>query len=161
MKAEALFGGRTRFTVLGALAGARRPLTAYQIAVAGGLDPAATYRCLAEFAEFGIARPSKADGQTFYELSDTAGKAAAKFLRSLKQELSGPTDMDAWLAPERQAARRAKIARLDVRSGKAGGKVDELLSTRARGELSALIKSSRIAFDETFGRRNGEYVLRA
>ena len=48
MKVEMLFGGTTRFATIEALADARQPITAYQIAMTKGLDPAATYRCLAE-----------------------------------------------------------------------------------------------------------------
>jgi hypothetical protein len=54
MNPEAMFGGKTRFAILEALAEAKRPVTAYQIAMTKGLDPAATYRCLLEFSEFGV-----------------------------------------------------------------------------------------------------------
>jgi Transcriptional regulator len=51
---EALLGGRTRFYIIEALAQAKHPITAYQIAMAKGLDPSATYRCLVEFSNFGM-----------------------------------------------------------------------------------------------------------
>lgn len=53
-KVELLLGGKTRFAVLEALAEAKRPVTACRVAMNKGLDPAATYRCLAEFSDFGI-----------------------------------------------------------------------------------------------------------
>lgn len=165
MEAEALLGGKTRFAVLEALADARRPMTAYQIAVIKGLDPAAAYRCIAEFAEFGIV-DSKAGqrNQTSYRLSKAAGKAAAELLRSLKQKASGSADLEGWLAPDMQAERMAKIVRLDaVRSGKAAERkrISELLSRRAPRELAALIESSQIAFNDLFERKNGVFILKA
>jgi len=42
MKVEMLFGGSTRFTILETLAEAKKSITAHQIALTRGLDPAAT-----------------------------------------------------------------------------------------------------------------------
>jgi hypothetical protein len=169
MKIEVLLGGRTRFAVLEALSGANQPMTAYQIAVTEGLDPAATYRCLTEFSELGIVESEiKERNQTLYKLSKGAGRAAAEYLRSLKQKTPESVDLEKWLSPEMQAERMAKIVRLDDKPGaSAFGKaterkgVDELLSRRASGELSALIASSRIAFNELFElKEDGTFILK-
>lgn len=70
MKIEMLFGGATRFAVLQALTESKVPITAYKIAIRQGLDPAATYRCLAEFLEFGIVKYQiKKRNQKSYTLS--------------------------------------------------------------------------------------------
>jgi Fe2+ or Zn2+ uptake regulation protein len=165
MKIEVLFGGKTRLAVLEALAEARRPTTAYQIAVIQGLDPAATYRCLTEFSESGVVESEiKEHNQTFYKLSKGAGKAAAKYLRSLKQKAPESIDLEKWLSPEMQAERMAKIVRIDASLSGAAAKtkgVDELLSRRVPGELSALITSSKIAFKELFELKDGTFVLKA
>ncbi|HEY8140980.1 MAG TPA: helix-turn-helix domain-containing protein [Nitrososphaera sp.] len=169
MKAKVLFGGKTRFATLEALAEAKRPMTAYQIAMSKGLDPAATYRCLTEFAEFGIVKPQiKERNQISYKLSEGTGKAAATFLRSLEQKTSESVDLEKWLSPEMQAERRAKIVRLGSRRLKpsfkeVGGRkgIGELMSNRIAGELSALIASSQIAFNELFRQEDGTFILRA
>lgn len=164
MKAEVLLGGKTRFTILEALAEAEQPLTAYQIAMTRGLDPAATYRCLTEFAEFGVVGSEiRERNQTSYKLSKGAGKAAAEFLRSLKQKAAEPADLEKWLSPEMRAERMSKIVRLDAPLfGKAieRKEIDELLSKRTTGELSALIESSQIAFNELFERKGDTFILR-
>lgn len=168
MKTEVLLGGKTRFAILEALAEARQPVTAYQIAMTKGLDPAATYRCLTEFSGFGVVESEiKERNQTFYKLSKGTGKAAAEYLRSLKKKASESIDLEKWLSPEMQAERMAKIVRLDTKLdasifGKAIERkgVDELLSERVSGELSALIASSQIAFNELFERKDGTFILR-
>jgi|SRR5690606_3785852 len=169
IKAEVLFGGKTRFAILDALAEAKQPMTAYQIAMTKGIDPAATYRCLSEFLELGIVRSQpKKRNQLSYSLSEGAGKAAAAFLQSLKKKMSESIDLDEWLSPEMRAERMSKIVRLDAsevkpevtRANQIRG-VDELMSKRVSGELTALIKSSQIAFKELFRQENGTYVLRA
>jgi Fe2+ or Zn2+ uptake regulation protein len=166
MKTEALLGGKTRFAVLEALAEARRPMTAYQIAMDKGLDPAATYRCLTEFSEFGVVESEiRERNQTFYKLSKGTGKAAAEYLRSLKQKVSESIDLEKWLSPEMQAERMAKIVRLDTKAtlfGKATERkgVNKLLSKRVSGELAALVTSSQIAFNELFEQKDGTFILK-
>ena len=182
-KAEALLGGKTRFGVLEALADAKQPVTAYQIAMSKGLDPAATYRCLAELSEFRIVESEakeRGNNQTLYKLSKGAGRAAAGFLRSLKQQQQKKAskesiDLEKWISPEMQAERMAKIVRLyqldtmtaskfrnpDERRRRRRQDVDELLSKRISGELSALIASSKIAFDELFEQKDSStFVLK-
>ena len=162
MKAEMLLGGKTRFTVLGALADAKAPLTAYQIAIAKGLDPAATYRTLAEFSEFGIAKSQVKRNQRYYSLSGGPGRAAVNFLRSLEEKKPRSDDIEEWLSPRMRSERLSKLVRLE-RSRFRDGKVQDIgkiMSRRVRGELSALIISSKIAFDELFEKKNGVFVLK-
>jgi DNA-binding transcriptional ArsR family regulator len=169
MKAEVLFGGKTRFAVLEALADAEQPMRAYQIAMIKGLDPAATYRSLTEFSEAGIVESQiRERNQISYRLSKVAGKAAATFLHSLRQKTSESIDLEKWLSPEMQAERRAKIVKLDDRELKSSFKgVDErkgfaeLMLKRNAGELAALIASSRIAFNELFEQDGNTFTLRA
>jgi Fe2+ or Zn2+ uptake regulation protein len=165
MKIEVLLGGKTRFAILEALAEAKESMTAYQIAMTRGLDPAATYRCLIEFSEFGVVEYERKErNQTFYKLSKRVGKAAAQYLLSLKQKAAESIDLEKWLSPEMQAERMAKIARIDKSPlfGKAIERkgVDELLSKRVSGELSALIASSQIAFNELFEQKDDTFILR-
>lgn len=169
MKVEGLLGGKTRFAVLEALAEAYRPLTAYQIAMTKGLDISATYRCLTEFSGFQVVESEeKRANQTYYRLSDGTGRAAAEFLRSLKQKTSQSIDLEEWLSPEMQAKRMAKIVRLNADpptispSGELGeGKdINEIMSKRVSGELSALITSSQIAFNDIFEERGGTFILK-
>jgi len=162
MKAEMLLGGKTRFTVLGALADAKAPLTAYQIAIARGLDPAATYRTLAEFSEFGIARSQVKRNQRYYSLSGGPGRAAVNFLRSLETKPRSD-DIEEWLSPKMRSERLSKIVRLERSRFRGDGKMQDIgkiMSRRVRGELSALIMSSKIAFDELFEEKNGVFVLK-
>jgi hypothetical protein len=71
---------------------------------------------------------------------------------------SESNDLEGWLAPKMQAERMAKIARLDKSKLKSsrfvratGPKnVSQLMSKRIPGELSALIESSKIAFNGLF-----------
>jgi hypothetical protein len=165
MEVEVLFGGRTRFAALEALAQAKQSVTAYEIAMTKGLDPAATYRCLTEFSKFGIVEPEIMErNQTFYKLSKRVGKAAANYLSSLRQKESKSIEMEKWLSPEMQAERMSKIVRLgpDSLSDKAAERkgVDELLSKRASGELSALVASAQIAFNELFEQKRGIFIMR-
>ena len=177
MKIEELFGGRTRFAVLEALAEAKQPMTAHQIAITNGLDSAATYRCLAEFSEFGIVEPvRKGRNRTSYKLSKGSGNSAVEFLRSLKQKQKQKTsdesiDLKKWISPEMQARRMAKIDRLDridtnfntstLRTPTERIDIDKLMSQRVPGELSALIASSRIAFNELFEQNGKVFTLKA
>ncbi len=178
MNAEVLLGGKTRFAILEALTEAKWSVTAYQIAMTKGLDPAATYRCLVEFSELGVVESEikKKRNQTFYKLSKGAGKAAAEYMRSLKkikkQKASDESiDLEKWLSPEMQAERMAKIVRFepDTSSSPSSGKadaerkgVDELLSMRVSGELAALVTSSQIAFNELFEEKeDGTFILKA
>ena len=169
MNAAALLGGKTRFITLEALAEAKQPMTAYQIAVNKGLDPAATYRCLTEFSEAGVAKSEmKERNQTYYKLSDDVGKAAAGYLESLKRKRTKPIDLEEWLSPEMQAERMTNIVRLDpiqlnIGKGKQSPQrktVSQLLSDRIAGELGALIESSQIAFNELFERNGDVFTLR-
>jgi hypothetical protein len=160
VKPYVLFGGRTRFAVLEALAEAKEPVTAHQIAMARGLDPAATYRCLAEYLDFGIVVSEKRRNQTTYGLSRKTGKAAAEFLRAL-QASSETTDLEKWISPEMQAGRMAKLARLEPPFQKTKMQdVDDLLTKRIPGELAALVASSQIAFNELFEQKDGMFILR-
>lgn len=161
-KAEALLGGKTRFGILEALAEAKQPVTAYQIAISKGLDPAATYRCLTEFTEFGVVESETRErNQTFYKLSEDTGKAASELLRLLTRRKSDPMELEKWISPETRAERMAKIIRINVNQfGKPApanmGKrkdIIDLMSKRISGELSALIASSQIAFNELFEKR--------
>jgi len=175
MKIEELFGGRTRFAVLEALAEAKQPLTAYQIAITNGLDSAVTYRCLAEFSEFGIVEPvRKGRNRTSYKLSKGSGNSAVEFLRSLKQKQKTSEesiDLKKWISPEMQATRMAKIVRLDRLDTKFNAStsrtpteridIDKLMSQRVPGELSALIASSQIAFNELFKQNGNVFTLKA
>ena len=170
MKIEELFGGRTRFAVLEALAKAKQPMTAYQIAITNGLDSAATYRCLTEFSEFGIVEPErKGRNRTTYKLSKGSGNAAVEFLRSLKQKTSEESiDLEKWISPEMQAERMAKIVRLDTKFNTSAFRtptermdIDKLMSQRVPGELSALIASSQIAFNELFEQNGNVFTLKA
>ena len=163
-----LFGGNTRFAILEALAEAKRPITAYQIAITKGLDPSATYRCLTEFLEFRIVESEMEQrNQTFYKLSDGAGRAAAEFMGSLKQKTSESVDLEKWMSPKMQSERMAKIVRLDqldeskFRNLDEKQSVDEIMSKRVSGELSALITSSKIAFSELFEQKNNTFILKA
>ncbi len=172
MNPEVMLGGKTRFAIIEALTEAKQPVTAYQIAVTKGLDPAATYRCLVEFAEVGVVESEIKEkrNQTFYKLSRGTGKAAAEYMRALKKRTSDESiDLDKWTSPEMQAQRMAKIVRLNTNqldtspSGQAVDRkrVDELLSKRVSGELSALIASSQIAFNELFElKEDGVFVLK-
>lgn len=164
-----LLGGRTRFGVLEALAEVGQPVTAYRIAMSKGLDPAATYRCLAEFSEFGVVEITKERNQTFYELSKGAGRAASEFLRSLTQKTSEPLELEKWISPEARAGRTAKIIGINVnqydksalRKTAKRKDVDDFVSKRASGELSALIASSQITFNELFVKKDdGTFILR-
>lgn len=168
MKVEMLFGGKTRFAILEALADAKQPITAYQIAMTRGLDPAATYRCLTELLEFRIVESEiKERNQTFYRLSDVAGRAAAEFLRSLKEKTPESVDLEKWMSSKMRAERMAKIVRLDqldkskFRNPDEKQNVDELMSKRVSGELSALITSSKIAFNELFEQKDSTFILKA
>ena len=168
MKLEMLFGGKTRFAVLEALANAADAITAYQIAITKGLDPAATYRCLTELSEFGIVQSqTRGRNQTYYKLSDGPGQAAAAFLQSLKQKTPQVVDLDVWMSPKMRSERMTKFVRLgqlDVpkfRNQKERQSVDELMSKRTPGELSALITSSKIAFNELFEQKSNRFVLKA
>lgn len=167
MKVEMLFGGNTRFTILEALAEAKRPITAYQIAITRGLDPAATYRCLTEFLEFKIVESEMEErNQTFYKLSDGPGRAAAEFMRSLKQETSEPDNLENWLSPRIQSEQMAKIVRLDQLGGSEfrdpdKKSIDDIISKRIPGELSVLVKSAKIAFNELFEQKDNTFILNA
>ncbi|MEO9307243.1 MAG: hypothetical protein ABI342_02895 [Nitrososphaera sp.] len=164
MKIEMLFGGMTRFSTLEALMETRQPITAYQIATIKGLDPAATYRCLEEFKNFGIVKSMTVKpNQTFYKLSDKQGKAAAMFLQSLKQETPKTISLEEWISPQMQAQRIKKIPKVDkltFRNSKTQN-IDKILSNRIPGELSALILSARLAFNETFEQKNDTFILRS
>ena len=169
--AEVLLGGKTRFRVLDALAEAMQPMTAYQIAMSKGLDPAATYRCLTEFSSFGMVKSGTTErNQTVYELAKGTGEAAAEFLRAVKQTKSKSNDAEEWHSPEIRAERMAKMVQVDkskianspfVRTTKRKS-IKVLMSKRTSGELSALIESSKIAFNELFKRQeDGVFVLKA
>lgn len=164
MKVEMLFGGSTRFTILETLAEAKKSITAHQIAITRGLDPAATYRCLTEFVEFGIVKSeTRQRNRTFYRLSSGPGRAAAKFMRSLKQK--EPDDLEDWLSPKMQAKRMAKITRLDksneskIRDKVKTQNIDKLLSKRTPGELTALVISSKIGFGKLFEQKGNVFIL--
>lgn len=166
MKVEMLLGGRIRFAVLEALAETKQPITAYQISMMKGLDPAATYRCLDELSEFRVVESERRErNQTFYRLSDKAGKAAAGFLQSLKQETK-VEDLEIWMSPQMRSERMAKIIKLDrvdaskFRDARKKQNVGDLMSRRTQGELSALITISKISFNELFEKKDGMYVLR-
>jgi len=168
MKVEMLFGGNTRFAILEALAEATQPITAYQIAITRGLDPAATYRCLTEFLEFRIVESKIEErNQTFYKLSDGSGRASAEFMRSLKQKTPESNDLEKWMSPKMQSERMAKIVRLDqsyeskFRNPDGKQSVDEFMAKRISGELSALITSSKIAFNELFEQKDNTFTLKA
>lgn len=167
MKVETLFGGTTRFAAIEALAEARQPITAYQIAMTKGLDPAATYRCLTELSDFKIVESKIGErNQTFYKLSEGSGQAAAAFLRSLKQKTPPPMELEEWISPQMQAARMRQIAKLD-RSGRSVFRnsdkrqdVDEIMAKRIAGELSSLITSARVAFSELFEQKDDMFILK-
>ena len=167
MKAEILLGGRTRFLTLEALADAKRPITAYHIAMIKGLDPTATYRCLTELLEFRIVESKiKERNQTFYKLTNVAGRAASGFLRSLKQKRSEPVDLEKWMSIKMQAERMEKIVRLDqldrskFRNVDGKQNVDKILSKRIGGELATLVASAEIAFNELFELKDGVFILK-
>ncbi|MDE1725488.1 MAG: hypothetical protein KGH76_06295 [Thaumarchaeota archaeon] len=168
MKIETLFGGATRFATIEALAETRQPITAYQIAMRKGLDPAATYRCLAEFLNFRIVESIVGKrNKTFYKLSDLSGQAAAAFLKSLRQKTSKTNDLEEWISPEMQAERIKKIVKLDkidnpiFRNSDEKQNMDKIMSKRTSGELSALITSSKLAFDEIFEQENDTFILKS
>lgn len=164
MKVEMLFGGSTRFTILEALSEAKQSITAHQIAITRGLDPAATYRCLTEFLEFGIVKSETKHSQTFYRLSSGPGRAAAEFMHSLKQRTK-QDDLEEWISPKMQAKRMAKITRLDkldeskFRDKVKTQNIDKLLSKRTPGELTALVMSSKIAFRKLFEQKGNVFIL--
>jgi hypothetical protein len=122
-----------------------------------------------EFANFGIVESEKRDrNQTIYKLSNGAGKAAAEFLRSILQKKSETHDLEEWLSPKKRSERMAKIMRLDrdklaaspfIQSIKRKS-VDQLMSKRTPGELSALIKSSKIAFEGYFLQEESSYIMK-
>lgn len=168
-KVEMLLGGKTRFGVLEALAEAKQPVTAYQIAISKGLDPAATYRCLVEFSEFGVVESEiKERNQTFYKLSEDTGKAASELLRSLTRKMSEPMELEKWLSPEARAERMTKIIRIGINQfdkpapeNMAKRKnIADLMSKRISGELSALIASSQITFNKLFDKKDGTFILK-
>lgn len=167
MKVETLFGGTTRFAVIEALAEARQPITAYQIAMTKGLDPAATYRCLTELSDFKIVESKTGErNQTFYKLSEGSGQAAAAFLRSLKQKTPQPMDLEEWISSQMQAARVRQIAKIDrsdrsiFRNSDEKQDVDEIMAKRITGELSLLITSAKIAFNELFEQKDDMFILK-
>lgn len=168
MGPEVLLGGKTRFAIIEALAGARRPVSAYQIALTKGLDPAATYRCLAEFSKFGVVeRIIKDGGQASYKLSRGPGAAAATFMRSLVEKKIETDDLDEWLSPQLQAERMSTLVSIDkgkiAKSSFARTKavnVNRLMSRRTPGELAALVESSKIAFSRLFTEEDGVFTLR-
>ena len=89
------------------------------------------------------------------------------FLRSLKQKPSEPIDLEEWMAPAMQAERTAKMVRLGNQINNASlgrpleeKEIDELMSRRAGGELSALVASSQIAFSELFELKKDVFVLK-
>ena len=170
MNAEVLLGGRTRFRIMEALVEAKQPVTAHQIALSKGLDPSATYRCLAEFSDFGIvASETKTRNQTVYKLSKSTGKLAAEFLRALTKNRSESDDMEEWFSSKTQAERMSNIIRVNKEKiasspfvrGAERKSVKELMSKRTSEELSVLIQSSEIAFNELFEtNENGVFVLK-
>jgi len=166
---EQFVGGRIRFAIMNALAGSGKPVTAYSIAIRYGLDPAATYRYLAEFAKVGIVESvRKAQKQTAYRLSEGVGKAAVNFLQYLKQEQR--IDFDEWMRPKAVSDRAAKClkARLsagevaELAKGEALGveEAERLLEKRKSGELEALIEAGRIGFHRTFKQASRKRSLR-
>jgi hypothetical protein len=168
MKVETLFGGKTRFSTIEALADSRQPITAYQIAITKGLDPAATYRCLTELSNFRIVESEAGErNQTFYKLSDGSGRAAAEFLRSLKQKTPQLMDLEKWMSPEMQSMRMGEIVKLDKLDKSAfrnpGEKqdVDKIMSKRIPGELSSLITLAKITFNEIFEQKDNVFILKA
>lgn len=168
MKIEMLFGGMTRFATIDALAEAREPITAHQIAMTKGLDPAATYRCLAEFLHFRIVEFVTGErNQTFYKLSEKSGQAAAMFLQSLKQETSKTIELEEWMSPEMQSERMKKIVKIEksddpiFRNSNKKQNIGKLMSKRIPGELSALVTSAKLAFDEIFEQKNGMFILKS
>jgi len=167
MKVEMLLGGKTRFATIEALADSRQPITAYQIAITKGLDPAATYRCLTELSDFRIVESKTGErNQTFYKLSDGSGLAAAEFLRSLKQKTPQLVDLEKWMSPEMQATRMGKIIKIDkldksiFRNPDEKQDVDEIMSKRIPGELSSLITSAKITFNEIFEQKDNVFILK-
>ncbi|MEM3008377.1 MAG: hypothetical protein QXW37_08630 [Candidatus Nitrosotenuis sp.] len=167
MKVEMLFGGTTRFATLEALVEARQPITAYQIAMTKGIDPAATYRCLTELSNFKVVESKTGErNQTFYKLSEGPGQAAAEFLRSLKQKTPQSVDLEEWISPQMQAARMRQIVKLDksdksvFRDPDKKQDVDEIMTKRIAGELSSLITSAKITFNELFEQKDGIFVLK-
>jgi len=167
MKIEMLFGGKTRFVILKALAESNQPITAYQIAITRGLDPSATYRCLMELLEFRIVESeTKERNQTFYTLSNGAGRAAAEFLYSLKQKTPELAELEKWVSTDMQSERMSKIidlVQLDkskFRNPDERQNVIDLMSKRVAGELSVLITSSKISFNRLFEQKNGAFILK-
>jgi ribosomal protein S25 len=167
MKVEMLFGGKTRFSTIEALAEARQPITAYQIAMTKGLDPAATYRCLTELSDFKIVESKTVErNQTFYKLSEGSGQAAAEFLRSLKQKTPQPVDLEEWVSPQMQATRMRQIVKLDksaksvFRNLNEKQDVDGIMAKRIVGELSSLITSAEINFNRLFEQKDGMFILK-
>jgi hypothetical protein len=167
MKVEMLFGGKTRFATIEALVETRQPMTAYQIAITKGLDPAATYRCLTELSDFKIVESKTGErNQTFYSLSDGPGQAAAEFLRSLKQKTPQSVDLEEWISPQMQSARMKKIVKLDksdksvFRNSDGKQNIDEIMVKRTAGELSSLITSAKITFNKLFEQKDGIFILK-
>jgi hypothetical protein len=165
MKIEMLFGGNVRFGVLEALADTRQPIAAYQIAMLKGLDPAATYRCLAEFLEFGIVVSKVSDkNQILYQLTNSIGKAASEFINSLREKTNS-FDLEKWLSTTKQSDRMATIVNLPQlknsksKSSNEKQNIDKIMSRRIPEEMSALVMSSKIAFNELFKKRDGEFIL--
>lgn len=151
-------GGKIRFVILNALAGSAEPMTAYSVATKYALDPAATYRYLAEFASVGIVEPvKKARKQTAYKLG-ASGRAAIRFLNSLKQVK--PIDFEQWMSAEALAERVSKslAARLSAEELAELGKGEplsveqatKLLYRRRAGELEALIEAAKMGFNQSF-----------
>ncbi len=168
-RVEELFGGKIRFNILESLAEAKQPMTAYQIAISKGLDPAATYRYVREFADLGIVEYVTTGNQTVYQLTNSVGNTLATFLRSVKgkEQKPMPVDLEVWTSPEMQAERTSKIVGLSNKIRKLpldiipeNIDVENLLSRRVSGELSALIASSQIAFNELFEQNGDTFVLK-
>ena len=169
-RVEELFGGKIRFNILESLAEAEQPMTAYKIARSKGLDPAATYRYLREFAELGIVECATiGSNQKIYQFTNSKGNACITFLRSVKEERQKPipVDLEVWTSPKMQAERTSKTVGLSNKIRKLSLDIlpenidaENLLSRRVSGELSALITSSQIAFNELFEQKGDTFVLR-
>lgn len=77
-------------------------------------------------------------------------------------------DLEKWISPEIPSERMARIIRINVdqfdksatRKVTKGKGVTDLMSKRIYGELSALITSSQIAFNELFEEEYGVFIMK-
>ncbi len=158
---EALFGGKTRSSILEALAATKKPLAAYRIAITNNLDVKTTYDILDRLASIGIVEPiTKANKQTAFKLANNDIRKAIRVLI----ESTVVINFDTWMRPNVQGKRLIEVVKVRMLSEPRGeplpaDAINKILSVRVQGELEALIKVARSSFDKMFKQSDGQFVL--